>query len=64
MVERWERDVLVDGVPLRFAFMGDASAWIAFARYAADRTIEVESRGFAARDLVLVSVDPSDIPEL
>jgi hypothetical protein len=63
VAHRWEQDVSVNGEPLPFVFIGDESTWIAFARYAVDRTIEVEGRGLNPRDLVLVSVDPSDIPE-
>ena len=64
--DRWERDVPVDGVPVRFLFVGSDDTWCAVGR-PGDRGTTVSGSGWSHDGLALESIDvrrvSSAVPE-
>ena len=53
--ERWEREVLVDGQPTRFVFVGDDTTWCASGTVN-DRQVRVSGTGWPQDRLALVMI--------
>lgn len=60
--DKWERDVLVDGVPVRFVFVGGDDAWCALGS-PGGREVAVTGTGWPHDDLALTTVDPRAVSQ-
>jgi hypothetical protein len=60
--DRWERNVLVDGLPTRFAFVGNDTTWSAYGTVEG-RQVGVSGTGWPHDRLTLVTVAPGEVSE-
>ena len=65
-VDRWEQQVPVDGVPVRFVVVGGSGAWVAVGDVTG-RQVSLSTRGWPVEGLALQGVEPaavsSEVPD-
>jgi hypothetical protein len=58
--DRWEQDVPVDGVPVRFVFVGSSDVWTARG-HVGERQVVVGASGWPVDGLALVATEPGEV---